>query len=115
LSNTTLPRLRDASAMLVGIDAALVEPITQALSMMGFRVLVVAHAAAASERIPVVMPRVVVVTSRVLDAERDDLRDRVVAVGAELVWMPAGAEEERALALVRDAAAAALERSSRQA
>ena len=98
--------------MLVGIDAALAQALVPTLSVIGYRVLTVAHAAAASERIPVVMPLVVVATSAVLDHERDDLKDRCVAVGAELVWMPADADEDRANALVRDAAIAALERRS---
>ncbi len=108
--NSTLPRLRHASAMLVGLDAAIAQALSQTLSIIGYRVLVVAHAAAACERIPVAMPLLVAVTSNVTDAERDDLKDRCVAVGAELVWVPVNADEDRANALVRDAAAAALER-----
>jgi hypothetical protein len=109
---STLPRMRQSTAMLIGIEAELIMPLTQTLSVLGYRVLTVAHVAAASERIPVVMPLLVIASSSVLDNEQKDLEDRVVAVGAELVWMPPGSDEDRANALVRDAAAVALERRS---
>jgi hypothetical protein len=101
--------------MLVGLDPTLVQPLMQMLSVIGYRVLTVAHAAAAMERIPVVMPLLVVAMGAVREKERDDLEDRVVAVGAELVWVPAGADEDRANVVVRDAAAAALERRASMA
>jgi hypothetical protein len=106
---STLPRMRQSTAMLIGIEAPLIMPLSETLSTIGYKVLTVAHVAAASERIPVVMPLLVLATSSVLPHEQKDLEDRVVAVGAELVWIPAGADEDRAHALVRDTAAAALE------
>ena len=115
LSNSTLPRLREASAMLVGLTTAQSQALGDVLSMLGYFVRLVAHPAAACERIPVVMPLLVVVTSAVTDAERDDLKDRCVAVGAELVWVPPNADEDRANALVRDTAAAALTRRASMA
>jgi hypothetical protein len=108
--NSTVPRIREASAMLVGLAPAQAQAISEMLTTLGYFVRLVAHPAAACERIPVVMPLLVIVTSAVLDPERDDMKDRCVAVGAELVWVPPNADEDRANALVRDAAAAALVR-----
>ncbi len=101
--------------MLVGLTPAQSQAVGDVLSALGYFVRTVAHAAAACERIPVIMPLLVVVTSAVLDNERGDLEDRCVAVGAELVWVPPNADEDRANALVRDAAAAALSRRASMA
>lgn len=61
---------------------------TDTLGDGGLRVLRVGHVAAASERIPVVMPQLVVVSATVRDAELDILNDRCVAVGAEVIRVP---------------------------
>src|SRR5260221_10802182 len=96
--------------MLIAMEPHHIMPLSETLQILGYRVLTVAHVAAASERIPVVMPLIVIASSSVLDHEQKDLEDRVVAVGAALVWIPPDADEDRANALVRDSAAIALER-----
>lgn len=98
--------------MMIAMEPHHIMPLTETLSTLGYRVLTVAHVAAASERIPVVMPLLVIASSGLLDHEQKDLEDRVVAVGAELVWIPPDADEDRASAIVRDPAVTALERRS---
>jgi hypothetical protein len=108
-SKSTFPRLREATAMFVGMEPSLAEECEFVLSTIGYRVLKVGHAAAACERIPVAMPTIVVITSNAKENERADLQERVIAVGAKLVVTPALADPEGVLAIVREAAIAALE------
>ena len=64
----------------------------------------VGHVAAASERIPVVMPQLVLVSTTLRPDDLDTITDRCVAVGAEVVTI--GPNENRvALAATLKAAA----------
>jgi hypothetical protein len=74
-----------AILILAGIAEPLAEACARALLAGGLRVLRVAHVAAAAERIPVVMPQVVVVSSTLLPGEAETLADRCVAVGAQVI------------------------------
>lgn len=82
MQRNTLQRIATPTALLVGLSDELATACIELLGEAGLRVLRVGHAAAASERIPVVMPQLVVVPTTVGNAELETLRDRCVAVGA---------------------------------
>jgi hypothetical protein len=70
--------------MLVGVAEPLAGFCSAALVAGGLRVLRVGHVAAAGERIPVIMPQVVVISTTLAKEDREMLADRCVAVGAEM-------------------------------
>lgn len=82
---TTLQRIATPTALLVALSDELATACITLLGDAGLRVLRVGHVAAASERIPVVMPQLVVVSSDIGPAELETLRDRCVAVGAAVL------------------------------
>lgn len=111
----TIQRVASPTAILVGVAEPLAGICTDALAEGGLRVLRVGHVAAACERIPVVMPQLVVVPSTLRAEEADMLADRCVAVGAEVVQVAPDAQGDPALrATLKDAANMALIRSLRR-
>jgi len=84
----TTKRKKFAAAMLVGLGAEAQAASQKLLAAIGYRVLVVGHAAAATERMPVVMPLLVVAPAATHAVERESLEDAAVAVGAHVVWLP---------------------------
>jgi len=106
----TAQRFRAATAMLVQIAPAHVEASTKLLTSLGYRVVNVGHIPAACERMAVVMPLVVVGDADALATARDELRDRAVAVGAQMVWLPKDADLAFVTSAVRIAAVSALEK-----
>jgi len=70
------------------VNGPLAALLIEAMADSGLRVLKVGHAAAASERIPVIMPQLVILGGPIHAAELEMLTDRCVAVGAELVHGP---------------------------
>jgi hypothetical protein len=86
--NTTIRRQVFNSAMLVGLDATVKQAALTLLSGMGYRVVAVGHAAAAAERLPVLVPILVVAHADTVKADREALEDGAVAVGARVVWLP---------------------------
>ena len=103
------------TALLVGVAEPLAATCADALADGGLRVLKAGHVAAACERIPVIMPQLVVVASSIRQDELDMLADRCVAVGAEVLKVPPDAAPDAALkAMLKDAANMALIRSLRR-
>ena len=99
--------------MLIGLPESLAATCASALIDGGLRVLRVGHVAAACERIPVIMPQVVVVLAGIGRAEAELLADGCVAVGAEVLTV-APADDVAALAeRLKDAANVALIRTLR--
>ena len=95
--------------MLVSVAEPLATACSDALADGGLRVLRVGHIAAACERIPVVMPQLVVVPSTVGMEEAEMLADRCVAVGAEVLRIdPAGSPDAELTRTLKDAANMAL-------
>lgn len=88
MKRETVQRFATPTGILVALPDELAALCTDALSDGGLRVLRVGHVAAASERIPVVMPQLVVVSANVSNVELDALNDRCVAVGAEVIRVP---------------------------
>jgi hypothetical protein len=80
----TLPRMDTATAMLIGIDDRIARSCITILDDAGFRVVRVKHVAPACERIPVVMPQIVLLPSTLRNDEHEMIVDRCTAIGAEL-------------------------------
>jgi hypothetical protein len=83
----TIQRVATPTAILVGLPEALAALCTDILGDGGLRVLRVGHVAAASERIPVVMPQLVLVSTTLRPDDLEMLNDRCVAVGARVIMV----------------------------
>lgn len=108
MKRETIQRVATPTSILVGLSDDLAELCTEALGDGGLRVLRAAHVVAASERIPVVMPQLVIVSADVRQEELDLLNDRCVAVGAELVRIAADTDRRALVTMLKDAATNAL-------
>lgn len=108
--DSTAVRTLDTTVMLVGPNPGLGDKVAQAFQETNIRVIRVAHAAAACERLAVAMPQVVVVIGSLHADERDALSDRTTAVGAVLMYVDAASKGDNLDEIVRRAAAAAVER-----
>lgn len=110
----TIQRVASPTAILVGLPEDLAAVCAESLADGGLKVLKVGHVAAACERIPVVMPQIVVTRDSLRPEEAEPLNDRCVAVGAEVIRL-AHDQDPRALAVqLRDAANMALIRALRR-
>lgn len=108
--NPTLQRISTPTAMLVALEDRIFEAAMPVLDEAGFKVVRVRHVAAAAERLPVVMPHLVVASTTLASTELDTLGDRCVAIGAELLAL-SGEVDVRILApLLASAAERALAR-----
>ena len=92
----TIQRIATPTAILVGVAEPLASACTDALAAGGLRVLRVGHVAAACERLPVVMPQLVVVSAALNSADAEMLADRCVAVGAEILALALDADSDAA-------------------
>lgn len=110
----TIQRVASPTAMLVGLPEHLANRCTVALGAGGLRVLRVGHVAAACERIPVVMPQLVLVSTTLRPEEEEMLGERCVAVGAEVMRLAPETDADALDVLLDDAAKAALVRSLRR-
>lgn len=110
----TIQRVASPTAILVGISEPFASSCSDVLADGGLKVLRVGHVAAACERIPVVMPQLVIVSATLPTAEAEMLADRCVAVGAEVVAIGSDAHTDAALkSRLTDAANTALIRALR--
>lgn len=100
----TMPRMDMATAMLVALDDRLAGACLSILDEAGFRVIRVKHVAAACERMPVVMPQLVIVPAQLRPDDEELLEDRTVAVGAELLRLAPDVDANALVALVSSAA-----------
>lgn len=111
----TIQRVATPTAILVGVAEPLATACSDSLADGGLRVLRVGHVAAACERIPVVMPQLVVVPSTLRAEDSEMLADRCVAVGAEVISLGPDAHADPTLkTTLKDAANMALIRSLRR-
>jgi hypothetical protein len=118
VKSQTYQRVSTPTAILIGLPDGAAELCTDVLSRAGLRVLRAAHAAGAAERIPVVLARIVVLSSATTEADVELLNDRCVAVGAEMITVTltedGGAEHREELAIqLRQAASNALMKAMR--
>jgi hypothetical protein len=70
----------------------------------------VKHVAPALERMPVVMPHLVIVPTTLRKEEDEGLADRCVAIGAEVLRLAADVDSQALAALVASAAHSSLEK-----
>jgi hypothetical protein len=106
----TMQRTSTPTAVLVGLAEPLLTTCIEVLTDEGLKVLRAAHVAAAGERIPIVMPQLVIVASTLRPEELDQLQDRCLAVGAAVLALQPKPTEDLADRL-RDAARVALKRA----
>ena len=83
MANSTFRFQPTPSAMLVGLPETVAAHC--ALVLDSLRMIRVGHAAAACERMPVTLPRVVVVIDTLSSQDRAMIEERAIACGAELV------------------------------
>jgi hypothetical protein len=88
VSRATIQRVATPTGILVGLSDEVTALCIDVLGDGGLRVLRVGHVAAASERIPVVMPQLVVISTTFRQEELDSIHERCVAVGAEVIRVP---------------------------
>lgn len=100
----TMPRMDMATAMLVALDDRLAGACITILDDAGFRVIRVKHVAPALERLPVVMPQLVIVPANLRKEEQEPLADRCVAIGAEVLQLAPEVDVRQLVALVTSAA-----------
>jgi hypothetical protein len=100
----TMPRMDMATAMLVAIDDRLAGACITILDDAGFRVIRVKHVAPALERLPVIMPQLVIVPTNLRKEEDEPLADRCVAIGAEVLRLAPDVDVRALVALVTSAA-----------
>lgn len=100
----TMPRMDMATAMLVALDDRLAGACITILDDAGFRVIRVKHIAPALERMPVVMPHLVIVPANLRTEEEEPLADRCVAIGAEVLRLAPDVDVRALVALVSSAA-----------
>ncbi len=98
-----MPRVQVATAMLVALDDALAAQCVTLLDQAGFRVIRVKHVAPALERMPVVMPKLVVVPTTLSRGDEEGIVDRCVAVGAEVLRIPEGTDPDTLAKLLASA------------
>lgn len=110
----TIQRIATPTAILVGLPEDLAMECSEKLSDGGLKVLKVGHVAAACERIPVVMPQLVVTTTALTEYDADTLNDRCVAVGAEIIRVSAEQDRGELGAMLKEAANMALIRALRR-
>lgn len=103
MKRETIQRIATPTAILVGLPDQLAGLCTDVLGDGGLRVLRVGHVAAASERIPVVMPQIVVVWTTIGQQEFDILNDRCVAVGADVFRVGPGTDLDELVTELKNA------------
>jgi hypothetical protein len=114
MKRETLQRVAPPTAILVGLPEALAMICTDALGEGGLRVLKVGHVAAAAERIPVVMPQLVLVSTDLREDEVETLTDRCVAVGADVLRLSPTESSTSIAETLRDAANTAFVKALRR-
>jgi len=100
----TMPRIDVATAMLVALDDRIAGACVTLLDDAGFRVIRVKHVAPALERMPIVMPHLVIVPTTLRKEEDEGLVDRCVAIGAEVLRLAPDVDPRALAALVASAA-----------
>lgn len=105
-----MPRMDVATAMLVALDDRIAGACITLLDDAGFRVIRVKHVAPACERMPVVMPHLVVVPTNLRKDDEEMLVDRCVAIGAEILRLAPDVDARALAALVASAAQSSLDK-----
>jgi len=99
-----------ATAMLVALEDRIAGACVTLLDDAGFRVIRVKHVAPALERLPVVMPHLVIAPTSLRKDDEEMLVDRCVAIGAEVLRLSPEIDPRALAVLVASAANGALEK-----
>ncbi len=110
----TIQRIASPTAILVSLPEPLATHCNDVLADGGLKVLRVGHVAGACERLPIVMPQLVVAPSSLVPEEIETLEDRCVAVGAELMKLEPANDPSAYTRMLTDAANDALIRALRR-
>ncbi len=113
VKGATIQRVATPTAILVALEDPLAAHVQDVLADGGLKVLKVGHVAGACERLPVIMPQLVVAPSTLAQSEVEELEDRCVAVGAELMKLAPDDDPAATTRLLKDAANLALIRALR--
>jgi len=108
--DSTVYRHLDTVVLFIGANEELATKSAEIFEMVRIRVVRVAHPAAANERIPVVMPQMIVLLDQLHGTEREDLNDRAKAVGALVVDVDPTLDDGTRAEILERAAKAAFER-----
>jgi hypothetical protein len=111
----TIQRVATPTAFLVALPEPIATTTNDLLTDSGLRVMRVGHVAAACERLPVVMPQLVVALSTLGAEDAETLADRCVAVGAELLKLAPETDAAALRTLVKEAGQMALVRALKRA
>jgi len=106
--NQTRPRFDVPMAILVGLPRESEDVCRAVLDYAAFHIESVETEAAAVERIPAVMPHIVVVP---LGAALDEISERTRAVGAELVELPPNLGKDAVRKILKSAWESAFKRA----
>jgi hypothetical protein len=112
MGESTVYRHLDTVVLVIGPEDNVVSQLRAALEKVMIRVIRVGHVAAASERLPVVMPQVVIVVGAIEKTARETLVDRATAVGAELFDIDPMTPDDKLPGVFDKAAMLAMERAS---
>ncbi len=107
---STVYRHLDTVALVIGPPDARASRCTKSFETVQIRVAREPDAQAACERLPVLMPQLVVVLSPLEPKEREDLVERTTAVGALLVEIDPELDNEALDSILDRAAQAAVDR-----
>lgn len=99
----TMPRMDVATAMLVALEDRVAGACVTLLDDAGFRVIRVKHVPPACERLPVVMPQLVLVPTTLRKDEEEMIVDRCVAIGAEVLRVAPDVDARALAALLASA------------
>jgi hypothetical protein len=111
VKGATIQRVATPTAFLVALPEPAATSTMDILTDGGLRVMKVGHVAAACERLPVVMPQLVVAPTTLTPEDMETLADRCVAVGAELLKLAPETDAAALRALVKEAGQMALVRA----
>ena len=114
MKRDTIQRVAAPTAILVAIPEPLATVCTESLQDGGLKVLKAGHVAAACERLPVIMPQLVVTLDDLRPEELEMLKDRCVAVGAETMAVSLKQDPRALTVQLKDAANMALIRALRR-
>jgi hypothetical protein len=110
VGESTVYRHLDTVALIVGVESELAAKCKDAFERVMIRVVRVGHAAAACERLPVVMPQVLLLLDPVEANDRENLVDRATAVGALMFDVNSTLRGSALDAFLDNAAKSAIER-----
>jgi hypothetical protein len=108
--DSTLYRALDTCVLFVGGTDSLAERSAESFEQVRIRVDRASDLAAALERLAVVMPQMILVLEPLRGTEREDLNERAKAVGALVLDVDPGLDDETRGEILERAAKAAFER-----